>query len=133
MNITSKRLRELRKNLGFSQEELAKKLGISRTAYVKYETGESRPVRKLQELSDLFNVSIDYLLGNDIDNAKLDKNIVTNNDLNEFLLQSQIIFDGNAVNLSDKDRNILEMSLRIALMAIEKEKESGNNGNEESH
>ena len=133
MNITSKRLRELRKNLGFSQGELAKKLGISRTAYVKYETGESRPVRKLQELSDLFNVSIDYLLGNDIDNTKLDKNIVTNNDLNEFLLQSQIIFDGNAVNLSDKDRNILEMSLRIALMAIEKEKESGNNGNEESH
>ena len=55
------------------------------------------------------------------------------NDLNEFLLQSQIIFDGNAVNLSDKDRNILEMSLRIALLAIEKEKESGNNGNEESH
>lgn len=133
MNITSKRLRELRKNLGFSQGELAKKLGISRTAYVKYETGESRPVRKLQELSDLFNVSIDYLLGNDIDNTKLDKNIVTNNDLNEFLLQSQIIFDGNAVNLSDKDRNILEMSLRIALMAIEKEKESGNNGNEESY
>ncbi len=133
MNITSKRLRELRKNLGFSQRELAKKLGISRTAYVKYETGESRPVRKLQELSDLFNVSIDYLLGNDIDNTKLDKNIVTNNDPNEFLLQSQIIFDGNAVNLSDKDRNILEMSLRIALMAIEKEKESGNNGNEESH
>ena len=131
MNITSKRLRELRKNLGFSQGELAKKLGISRTAYVKYETGESRPVRKLQELSDLFNVSIDYLLDNDIDNTKLDKNIVTN-DLNEFLLQSQIIFDGNAVNLSDKDRNILEMSLRIALMAIEKEKESGNNGNEES-
>ena len=130
MNITSKRLRELRKNLGFSQGELAKKLGISRTDYVKYETGESRPVRKLQELSDLFNVSIDYLLGNDIDNTKLDKNIVTN-DLNEFLLQSQIIFDGNAVNLSDENRNILEMSLRIALMVIEKE--SGNNGNEESH
>lgn len=133
MNITSKRIRKLREGLGLSQRELAKKLGISRTAYVKYETGESKPVRKLQELSDLFNVSIDYLLGNDFDSkTKPAKNVLTN-DMNQFLSQAQIIFDGNAVNLSDKDRDILEQSLKIAFMAIEKQREGGNNGDEESH
>ena len=120
MNITPKRLRKLREGLGLSQGEAAKKLGISRTAYVKYETGESKPIRKLQELSDLFNVSIDYLLGNDIDGkTKLDDSVLTN-DMNQFLLQERIIFNGNTVNLSDKDRDILEQSLKIAFMAIKK-------------
>lgn len=46
-----------------SQEEVAKRIGISRPAYVNYEAGKSRPVRKLSELSALFNVTTDYLLG----------------------------------------------------------------------
>lgn len=133
MNITSKRLRKLREEMGLSQGELAKKLGISRTAYVKYETGESKPMRKLQELSDLFNVSIDYLLGNDIESKAKPNDNVPTNDMNQFLSQARIVFDGNAVDLSDKDRDILEQSLKIAFMAIKKQREGGNNGNEESH
>ena len=133
MNITPKRLRKLREGLGLSQGEAAKKLGISRTAYVKYETGESKPIRKLQELSDLFNVSIDYLLGNDIDGkTKLDDSVLTN-DMNQFLSQARIVFNGNTVNLSDKDRDILEQSLKIAFMAIKKQKEDRNNGDEKSN
>lgn len=133
MNITSKRLRKLREEMGLSQGELAKELGISRTAYVKYETGESKPMRKLQELSDLFNVSIDYLLGNDIESKAKPNDNVPTNDMNQFLSQARIVFDGNAVDLSDKDRDILEQSLKIAFMAIKRQREGGNNGNEESH
>lgn len=133
MNITSKRLRKLREEMGLSQGELAKKLGISRTAYVKYETGESKPMRKLQELSDLFNISIDYLLGNDIESKAKPNDNVPTNDMNQFLSQARIVFDGNAVDLSDKDRDILEQSLKIAFMAIKRQREGGNNGNEESH
>lgn len=133
MNITSKRLRKLREGMNLSQGELAKKLGISRTAYVKYETGESKPIRKLQELSDLFNVSIDYLLGNDIESKTNPHDTVLTNDMNQFLSQARIVFDGNAVDLNDKDRAILEQSLKIAFMAIKKQEEGGNNGDEESH
>ena len=61
--ITGDRLRALRQELRLSQEEVAKKIGISRPAYVNYEQGKSRPVRKLKELAALFDVSIDYLLG----------------------------------------------------------------------
>ena len=73
MNVTAKRLRNLREAKKMSHNDVAKILGISRTAYVKYETGESRPVRKLNELSTLFNVSTDYILGNE------DKSINTSN------------------------------------------------------
>lgn len=63
MNITGHRLRGLREERGMSQEAVARALGISRTAYNKYESGAIRPVRKLAELSELFGVSADYILG----------------------------------------------------------------------
>ena len=65
MTVTGDRLRALRQNLGISQEEVAKKLGISRPAYVNYEQGKSQPVRKLKELATLFDVTTDYILGKD--------------------------------------------------------------------
>ena len=61
---TGRILRTLREERGLSQEEVAKAIGIGRVAYLKYESGENRPVRKLTELSRFFNVTIDYLLGN---------------------------------------------------------------------
>ena len=63
MNITGDRLRKLRNEKDMSQEAVANYIGISRTAYNKYERGVIRPVRKLQELSQLFGVSTDYILG----------------------------------------------------------------------
>ena len=65
MSITGTRLKDLRTKRNVSQADVAKAIGISRTAYVKYETGASKPVRKLHELAKYFNVSADYLLGND--------------------------------------------------------------------
>ena len=41
MNVTATRLRKLREKEKLSQSEVAEKIGISRTAYVKYETGDS--------------------------------------------------------------------------------------------
>jgi repressor LexA len=63
MSITGDRLRALRQDMGLSQEEIAKKIGVSRPAYVNYEQGKSRPTRKLEELSALFNVTSDYIMG----------------------------------------------------------------------
>lgn len=64
--VIGDRLRALRQDLGLSQEEVAKKIGVSRPAYVNYERGKSRPVRKLQELAALFNTTTDYILGEDV-------------------------------------------------------------------
>lgn len=58
------RLRKLREEKELSQAEVAKLIGVGRTTYLKYESGENRPTRKLKELSQLFGVSMDYILGN---------------------------------------------------------------------
>ena len=62
---TGERLKKLRTERGYSQEDVAKLIGVGRTTYLKYENGDNKPTRKLKELSALFSVSTDYLLGND--------------------------------------------------------------------
>lgn len=68
MKTLAEKLVELRTNKGVSQSEVANYLGITRTAYSKYESGASRPVRRLNEIANYYHVSIDYLLGNDNNN-----------------------------------------------------------------
>ena len=57
-------LRTLRKRAGWNQKELADRLGVDRTAVVKYESGDSEPsLRTAVRMADLFGVSMDELLG----------------------------------------------------------------------
>lgn len=57
------KLKELRKNLGLTQEELAEELFVSRTAISKWESGRGYPsIDSLKEISSYFSVSIDDLL-----------------------------------------------------------------------
>ena len=58
-----KKLQELRKNKGLTQEELAEALFVSRTAISKWESGRGYPsIDSLKEISKYFSVSIDELL-----------------------------------------------------------------------
>lgn len=57
------RLYELRKQKGFSQEELANRLNVSRQTISKWEVGDSTPdMEKLIAISDLFEISLDELV-----------------------------------------------------------------------
>ena len=61
--IFSEKLQILRKNKGFTQEALAEKLGVSRQAVAKWEAGQVYPdISNLIAISDLMNVSVDYLV-----------------------------------------------------------------------
>jgi repressor LexA len=62
MTTTGQRLRTLREQRGQSQEDIAKLIGVGRTTYLKYESNENKPTRKLKELSDLFGVTSDYIM-----------------------------------------------------------------------
>lgn len=58
------RIRNMREDHDLSQTKLAKRLGMSQTGYSKYETGENDiPTPILIALAELYQTSIDYLLG----------------------------------------------------------------------
>ncbi|WP_314590530.1 helix-turn-helix domain-containing protein [Paenibacillus terrigena] len=58
------RISELREQKGWTQEELATMIGISRAALSHYEKNRRKPdFETLTQLADLFQVSIDYLIG----------------------------------------------------------------------
>lgn len=58
------RLIKLRKELNLTQEELAKKIGYTRTAVSAWEIGRNEPSNAdTVKLAEYFNVSTDYLLG----------------------------------------------------------------------
>ena len=66
--ILADKIIDLRKKNGWSQEELAEKLGVSRQAVSKWEGAQSVPdIQRILEMSRLFGVSTDYLLKDDMD------------------------------------------------------------------
>ena len=65
MNLPEK-LVLLRKQKGLTQQELAETLQVSRQAISRWEVGSAAPsTDNLKELSNLYDVSVDYLLGDD--------------------------------------------------------------------
>ena len=64
MKIFQERLLEQRKLNKMTQIEVANHLKISQPSYIRYENGSAEPsYDNLVKIADLFDVSIDYLLG----------------------------------------------------------------------
>ena len=58
-----KRIQQLRKERGLTQEQLAEKLNVSQNTIAKIESGLRRPsIDFLLEISEFFNVSTNYLV-----------------------------------------------------------------------
>ena len=59
-----KRVSELRKQKKISQEELSNKIGVHQNVIGRYEREEAKPsIEIASKLADIFNVSLDYLVG----------------------------------------------------------------------
>lgn len=60
-----KRLKKLRNDFNFTQQELANKVDVSRATIAGYETkGKEPPYETLKKLASALECSVDYLLGN---------------------------------------------------------------------
>ena len=58
------RLYELRTRANKTQGEIAKEIGVARTTYACYESGQNEPdLKTLLKIADLYKVSLDYLAG----------------------------------------------------------------------
>ena len=74
--ILADKIIRLRKKLGWSQEELAEKMNVSRQAVSKWKGAQTIPdLGKVLQLSQLFGVTTDYLLKDEIENEELNGDI----------------------------------------------------------
>lgn len=63
-NLVKERLKELRKESGLTQKQIAKIINKSETGYASWEQGLAEPcINDLIAISDYYKVSIDYLVG----------------------------------------------------------------------
>ena len=108
------RLKELRAKQHWTIEEVAEKIGVSRSTYAGYETEDRKPpIQNLIKLSELFDVSVDYILGltDEPDIKKLEY------DASNYLKKDNLHWNG--VPLSDKELgpiiDLLEVIVRDRL------------------
>lgn len=77
--ILADKITDLRKKNGWSQEELANQLGVSRQAVSKWESSSSIPdLDKIIRMSNIFEVSTDYLLKDSLEEPSDDREMLEN-------------------------------------------------------
>lgn len=116
-----KRLRKLRNEAELTQEELAKKIGVSRATVAGYETkGKEPPYSTLQKLSDVLGCSTDYLLGKTNERKSPERvkeeyenkyKIDNPKEIKELLEEYNVHLDGEVLSEKDKQDmiNVLKM------------------------
>lgn len=88
------KLKELRQKAGWTQKEVAEKLKTSRVNYNRYELGTGEPdIEMLKNMSKVFNVSIDFIVGNE------NQNVIDLSNLSN--IRKELLFD--VLNLDDFD------------------------------
>lgn len=121
MKLRKHTIKELRKDKGLTQPELAEKLGISETYLRFIETGKRSPSRKLLlKISDFFNVELDEIIciGKEISVEK--ENVIES--LLQKLIENEIVTDPLAIDKNTEE--IIMMAVRVELNNILNKKES---------
>ena len=104
------KLYELRKQKGFSQEELANRLNVSRQTISKWEVGESTPdMENLVAISELFEISLDELV--------LDK-VPEEADTSAQVVKSEFYSDIKENVLTEENRKKAKKGLKIAAIVL---------------
>jgi len=95
------RLREIREAKGITQTAVANDLKLTRQPYSHYENGRRDPdTNTLKAMAKYFDVSIDYLLGDD--NPPLNKKIPK--DLKKLLDEEIVTLKGRIISQEDKEK-----------------------------
>lgn len=101
--VFSKKIKEIRENNNLTMQQLADKINVSKSSINMYENKGIIPRYEiLIDISKTFNVSIDYLLGNDISSFKNNKKVLSiikkikrldDEQLNKFCKILEIMFE----------------------------------------
>ena len=86
------RIKQLRKQKGLTQKEMAEAVGVGVSTVAMWESGKRTPSFKLlNDLSDLFDKSIDYILGTSDDDRSPKLNDAQIEQLGTWEIQSELI------------------------------------------
>ena len=86
------RIKQLRKQKGLTQKEMAEAVGVGVSTVAMWESGKRTPSFKLlNDLSDLFDKSIDYILGTSDDDRSQKLNAAQVEQLGTWEIQSELI------------------------------------------
>ena len=103
------KISKLRKQIGWSQEELAEKMNVSRQSVSKWESASSIPdMNKIIRLSEIFSVSTDYLLKDEIETAE-----TTGEDIEEDVVRINLETAREFVQSKIKTSKIIAMAVLI--------------------
>lgn len=112
-------MKKLREEKGLMQQDVCNALDIEQSTLANYENNRRVPKTDiLIEIANYYGVSLDYLVGRTDD--RFDNSKRRPKDLNKFLQQSEIIFDGDTYNLTDEDRDLVMKSLEVAFLAAKR-------------
>ena len=130
MNVLAQRLKKCRENIKKSKPEytqsfVANKIGVARTTYTAYENGTKMPpIDTLSNIAEVFDVSVDFLLGKTDKAAPYMNKLKTKNienDISEYLKWLQntlkndvnLTYDGKPMSDEAKESLIESMELFI--------------------
>lgn len=114
MMILADKIIELRKKAGMSQEELAERMNVSRQSISKWEGAQSTPdLNRILQLSEIFGVSTDTLLKDEIEIAPVFQNVP---DTTEPPLRHVSMEEAN-VFLQENEKSALLIALGAACCA----------------
>ena len=99
------RLKNLRKEAGLTQRQIAEKLQVGQNSYSNWEKGKRTPIQPtIEKLAEILNTSTDYLLGKtDIPDRDLEVDINT-------AIDNSVAYDGTPI--TDNDREIIKDFLK---------------------
>ena len=116
MKDFSANLRYFRKRKKLTQEELANKLGVIRATYWAYEKGSIMPpYDKLEQLADIFGITIDELMGRKTEETDI------SDDLSRLLMKLEKenqLYKGELLNNQSKELLIASIENSIKLLNI---------------
>ena len=116
--ILADKIVENRKKNGWSQEELAEKLGVSRQSVSKWESAQAVPdLKKILQLSEVFGVSTDYLIKDEFEETPALEPAPVDNGLEETVRSVSMEEAVSFLNYSEKASRMVSTGVMMCILS----------------
>ena len=116
--ILADKIVENRKKNGWSQEELANKLGVSRQSVSKWESAQAVPdLKKILQLSELFGVSTDYLIKDEVEDLPAQEPALVDNGLEETIRNVSMEEASSFLEYNENASRLISTGVMICILS----------------